>query len=557
MMKRLFAVIALITAPIALAGAGRGLEPGDLLKPLAESWPTYSGDYSGKRYSSLDQINQTTVTRLGLAWTVTLTAGPGGQGFGFGRGGAQAIVGGVGPADGPVVPANIKGTPLMVGGTLYVTTPDNAWALDARDGRELWHYFWRTRGGTPIANRGVGMWRDTVAMVTPDNYLVSLDAQTGKERWRKEIADFNQQYFSTAAPIIVRDHLIIGTGNDLDSPGYVQSLDPDTGEQQWRLYTVPMKEGDPGLDTWPSLESARFGGGHPWLPGVYDPETNLYIFGTGNPIPAYTAGRGEGDNLFTCSLIAVNVDTGKMAWYFQTSPHDMHDWDSAQTPILFDAVIDGKPRKLVSTAARNGYFFTLDRVTGEHLVTTKYGSSTNWVKSIAKNGSLRRNPDKDPIIAGALTSPTSGGTINWEPPAYSPDTGLFYVSERNGYSIYYLTDPDPRGSMGLGGKEEVGVGSGGNFLTAIDPKTGKIAWRRPYPGGYGGGGGGILATAGKLVFTGDAGGNFVAYDAVTGKPVWHSRIGSVSNPPMTFMLDGKQYLLVASRDTLYAFALYE
>jgi alcohol dehydrogenase (cytochrome c) len=246
-----------------------------------------------------------------------------------------------------------------------------------------------------------------------------------------------------------------------------------------------------------------------------------------------------------------------MAWYFQTSPHDMHDWDSAQTPILFDAVIDGKPRKLVSTAARNGYFFTLDRVTGEHLVTTKYGSSTNWVKSIAKNGSLRRNPDKDPIIAGALTSPTSGGTINWEPPAYSPDTGLFYVSERNGYSIYYLTDPDPRGSMGLGGKEEVGVGSGGNFLTAIDPKTGKIAWRRPYPGGYGGGGGGILATAGKLVFTGDAGGNFVAYDAVTGKPVWHSRIGSVSNPPMTFMLDGKQYLLVASRDTLYAFALNE
>jgi alcohol dehydrogenase (cytochrome c) len=401
------------------------------------------------------------------------------------------------------------------------------------------------------------MWKDYLYMETPDNYLVSLEAATGKERWHKVISDFNQQYFSTAAPIIVRDHLIIGTGNDLDSPGYVQSLDPDTGEQQWRLYTVPMKEGDPGLDTWPSLESARFGGGHPWLPGVYDPETNLYIFGTGNPIPAYTAGRGEGDNLFTCSLIAVNVDTGKMAWYFQTSPHDMHDWDSAQTPILFDAVIDGKPRKLVSTAARNGYFFTLDRVTGEHLVTTKYGSSTNWVKSIAKNGSLRRNPDKDPIIAGALTSPTSGGTINWEPPAYSPDTGLFYVSERNGYSIYYLTDPDPRGSMGLGGKEEVGVGSGGNFLTAIDPKTGKIAWRRPYPGGYGGGGGGILATAGKLVFTGDAGGNFVAYDAVTGKPVWHSRIGSVSNPPMTFMLDGKQYLLVASRDTLYAFALYE
>ena len=290
---------------------------------------------------------------------------------------------------------------------------------------------------------------------------------------------------------------------------------------------------------------------------MFDPETRLYIFGTGNPIPAYTAGRGEGDNLFTCSLVAVNVDTGTMAWYFQTSPHDMHDWDSAQTPILIDATVDGRPRKLVSTAARNGYFFTLDRVTGEHIVTTKYGTATNWVKSVDKKGSLRRDPVKDPTIPGALTSPTSGGTVNWEPPAYSPDTGLFYVSEKNGYSIYYLTDPDPRGSMGLGGKEEVQVGSAGSFLTAIEPATGRIAWRRPFPGGFGGGGGGLLATAGGLVFTGDAGGNFVAYDAATGVPLWHARIGAITNAPITYTLDGRQHVLVAAGDTLYAFALYE
>ena len=318
--KRLLSTLALVIAPVALLGQGRGLPPAELLKPLGDSWPTYSGDYSGKRYSPLTQIDHETVKHLGLAWVVRLTAGADTRG-GFMRGGGPPVViGGLGPADGPVVPANIKGTPLMVDGTLYVTTPDNAWALDARDGHELWHYFWRTRGGTPIANRGVGMWNDAVYMVTPDDYLVSLEAKTGKERWRKEIADFNQQYFSTAAPIIIGNHLLIGTGNDLDSPGYLQSLDPDTGEMQWRLYTVPMQKGDPGLETWPSLEAARFGGGHPWLPGVYDPETNLYIFGTGNPIPAYTGGRGEGDNLYTCSLIGVNVDTGKMAWATRPRP---------------------------------------------------------------------------------------------------------------------------------------------------------------------------------------------------------------------------------------------
>jgi alcohol dehydrogenase (cytochrome c) len=234
----------------------------------------------------------------------------------------------------------------------------------------------------------------------------------------------------------------------------------------------------------------------------------------------------------------------------------MHDWDSAQTPILIDGVIDGKKRKLVSTAARNGYFFTLDRVTGQHIVTSKYGLATNWVKNVAENGSLRRNPEKDPTVGGALVSPTAGGTINWEPPAFSPDTGLFYVSERNGYSIFYLTELDPRGSMGLGGQEQVNVGSAGSFLTAIDYRNGKIVWRRPYPGGGGGGGGGLLTTAGGLVFAGDAGGNIVAYDSLTGKPIWHSHIGNVTAAPQTYMLDGRQYLLVAVGDTVYAFTLY-
>ena len=559
MLKTLVRIAAFALVPVVLGAQGKGLDPADLLKPLADSWPTYSGDYSGKRYSSLKQINQTNVKNLTLAWVAELTDGPGtfdGRGRG-GRGGSPVIIGGEGTGDFPAGGnSSVKASALVVDGTIYITTPDNAWALDAQDGREIWHYFWKTRGGTHIANRGFGMWKNYLFMETPDNYLVSLEAKTGKERWHKVIADFNQQYFSTTAPVVVDDHVIVGTGNDLDAPGFLQSFHPETGELRWKFYTVPMNPGDPGLETWPSLNAARHGGGQVWIPGVYDPETKLYIFGTGNPTPGYTGAGRKGDNLFTCSLVAVNVETGKMAWYFQTSPHDTHDWDSAQTPILIDTVINGRKRKLVSTAARNGYFFTLDRVTGEHIVTSKYGIATNWVTSVDKTGSLRRNPDKDPSVGGALVSPTAGGTINWEPPAYSPDTGLFYVSERNGYSIFYLIDTDPRGSMGLGGQEQVNVGSAGNFLTAIDPKTGKIAWRRPYPGGNGGGGGGVLTTAGGLVFTGDAGGNIVAYDAKVGKPLWHSRIGEVTNPPQTYLLDGRQYLLVAAGNTLYAFTLY-
>jgi alcohol dehydrogenase (cytochrome c) len=555
--KKFQLITPLLLLPVVVGGQGRGVAPSELHKPLAESWPTYSGDYTGQRYSTLKQINQSTVKNLTLSWVGRVTEGAGGGRFGGRGGGRPVIVGGEGTGDFPAGGGSIKGTPLMVDGTLYVTMPDNVWALDARDGHELWHYFWKTKGSTHIANRGVGIWNDYLYFETPDNYLVSLELKTGKERWHKEIASFSEQYFSTTAPIIVGNHVIVGTGNDLDQPGFLQSYDPETGELQWKLYTVPMKPGDPGLDTWPSLDAARHGGAQPWLPGAYDPETKLYIFGTGNPTPAFTPGRGEGDNLFTSSLVAVNVDTGKMAWYFQTSPHDTHDWDSAQTPILFDAVINGKPRKLVSTAARNGYFFTLDRVTGEKLVTTKYGSSTNWVKSIAPNGSLRRDPAKDATVPGSLVSPTASGTINWEPPAYSQDTGLFYVAERNGFTLFYLKDTDPRGSMGLGGIERVGVGATGSYLTAIDPKTGKVAWRREYPrAGEGGGGGGLLATAGKLVFGGDAGGNIVAYDAENGKPLWHSHIGGVTNAPQTYMLDGRQHLLVATGDTLYSFVLY-
>jgi alcohol dehydrogenase (cytochrome c) len=565
--RKLLVALSLVAAPALLvAQQTGGLDPTELLKSLSDSWPTYSGDYTGRRYSALAQINQTTVKNLGLAWVsrdLTEGTGPTGRaadggagaagGGGFGRGGGPSplIVAGEGPGEfNRGGPAQVRGSILMVDGVLYATSPDNLWAIDARDGTVLWQFYWKTRGGTHTGHRGVGMWHNYLFMETHDDFLVKIDARTGKEVWHIELAPFEQQYFSSMAPVIIRDHVIVGTGNDLDAPGYLQSYDPETGKRQWIFYTVPMNLGDPGLDTWPSLEAARHGGGQPWVPGVYDPETNLYIFGTGNPTPAYTlAGRGTGSGLFTCSLVAVNVDTGKLAWYYQTSPRDMHDWDSAQTPVLIDGVIAGRPRKLVATGARNGYFFTVDRVTGEYVASGKFGTLTNFASGLDPQGRPILNPEKAATIAGSIVN---GSVTNWPPPAYSPDTGLFYVGENNNLSISYLIDADPRGSMGLGGVQGgSGPGGGKSYITAIDPKTAKIVWRHEVQSA----GGGMLTTAGRLLFAGDGAGNLVAFDPANGTPIWHSRIGVVTNAPETYMLDGKQYVLAASGDALFAFSL--
>jgi alcohol dehydrogenase (cytochrome c) len=554
-MKRLIAFSLLIVP----AFAQTGLDPAHILKPLTDQWTTYSGDYTGKRYSLLKGVNASTVNRLSLAWVSRFAAGcgptgaantGGGGGFG-GRGGgepaAPIIVGGFGKGD-----LNTCGAPrlgggiLMVDGVIYMSSPDNAWAVDARDGTVLWHYYWKTRGGTHTGNRGMGMWHNNLYLEVHDNYLICLDAKTGKEKWKKEISSFDQQYFSSVAPIVIGNHIIAGTGNDMDAPGFLQSFDPETGERQWIFYTVPMTADDPAVKTWASLDAARHGGGQPWIPGAYDPETHLYMFGTGNPTPAYTTGRGEGDNLYTCSLVAVNVDTGKMVWYYQTSPHDTHDWDSTQTPILADVPFNGRTRKVVMTAERNGYFFVLDRVTGEHLVTGKFGLHNNWALGLDEKGRPKRNPAKDATIPGSLVN---GDVTNYPPPSFSPDSGLFYVPERNSLRISYLIDPDPRGSMGLGGTMGGGGVSYGSYIDAIDYRTGEVVWRHENEGSAG-----LLSTAGGLLFSGD-GQNLVAYEAKTGKALWHSRIGATGNAPETYMLDGKQYVLATGGDQLFAFVL--
>jgi alcohol dehydrogenase (cytochrome c) len=533
------------------------LPPAQLLQPLKESWPTYAGDYSGQRYSALKQVDRSTVGHLSLAWTTHMN---GEVRDGRARGPfappSELItsVGGEGKGDYAIPPPAVKGAVLQVEGVLYVTSPDNAWAIDARNGTELWHYFWKTRGGTHIASRGPAMWNDSLFFETPDDYLVSLNARNGHENWHVKIADFAAEYFSTMAPVVIGNRLLVGTGNDSDAPGFLQAFDPASGKLLWQRYMVPMTVGDPALKTWPSLDAARHGGGQVWMPGSYDPQTDLYITGTGNPTPGYTGVARPGDNLYTCSLVAVRVTTGEIAWYYQTSPHDTHDWDSAQTPILFNGTIDGKPRKLVSTAARNGFFFTLDRVTGEHIATYKFGTTTNWTKGIKPNGQPDPDPDKSATVPGSLVSPFEGGVTNYQAAAFNPDTGLFYTHESTGFNILYLTDPDPRGSMGLGGKRFSVVGFVDNAFQAIDYRTGKSVWRHVWPG-TGGTGTSVLTTAAGLVFTGDTNGNFVAMDAATGALLWHTGIGNISAPPETYSLDGHQYVLAAVGDALYAFVL--
>jgi alcohol dehydrogenase (cytochrome c) len=558
-----FVCVGLILPLIVL---GQGLDPALLTTPSTDSWPTYSGDYTARRHSGLKQINDLNVKHLALAWTMHLTAGMGRGGtggFGPGAGAASAattIVGGIAD-EGVEAPGassgspNIKGSILQMGGVLYVSSPDNAWAVDARDGSILWHYFWKSRGGTHIGNRGMAMYHDWLFFETPDDELVSLDAKTGKERWHKDIADFNQQYFSTSAPVVIGDHLIVGTGDDLAAPGFLQSVDPETGDLQWKWWSEPLKMGDPGSETWPNEDAMRHGAGEPWIPGSYDPQLKLYYIGTGNPEP----GRGEtrkGDNLFTCTIVALNVDTGKMVWYFQATPHDIYDWDSAQTPVLIDGEFNGKPRKMLAQANRNGYYFLLDRVTGEHLVTAPITKGVNWSQGAKPNGSPLWNPDKTPQVGGAFVAPASNGATNWMVPTFDPESGLFIFVTNDSYFESYITDLDPQAQR-FGGIQTQGIADLGNAITALDYKSGKVVWRDYFPsGGSIPNATGMLTTAGKLLFAGDSSGNnIIAFETATGKPLWHSHIGLVSNAPETYMLDGRQYVLVAATDALFAFAL--
>jgi alcohol dehydrogenase (cytochrome c) len=338
---------------------------------------------------------------------------------------------------------------------------------------------------------------------------------------------------------VVRNHVIVGVSGDFDNlSGFLKSIDPETGKTQWQWDSTPPV-GTPNATS----------GGMTWMTGTYDPELNLVYWGTGNPTPVLTAKTRPGDDPYTCSIVALNPDTGKLAWAFQPSPHDTHDWDAVETPVLVDANFDGKPRKMLMQTSRNGYFFVLDRTDGKSLLTVPYGP-VNWALGIDKQGRPIPNPDKEPARDGRLIAPDEGGLTNYRSPSFDPKTGLFIVDAHPSYGIYFAKPED--GTFGWAGADYGVWGKG--VLDAIDYQTGKIRWSKEL--GPGGAGAGVLTTASGLIFTGDALGNVLALDTTDGKTLWHAGAGAhMETSPITYELDGRQYVLTGNGGVLFAWAL--
>jgi alcohol dehydrogenase (cytochrome c) len=472
-----------------------------------DSWLTYHGDYTGQRHSLLAQITPDNVGRLERVWR-------------FQTGQTQAI----------------KASPILVDGVLYITTPDNLWAVDARTGQERWHYQHPLNNAFHIGHRGAAVYKDTVYLTTPDCHLIAFNARDGKIKWDTLIADSDKGYWSSNAPLVVGNHVLVGVSGDFDNvPGQLKSIDADTGKVQWIFYS-----------TKPDLKGAT--GGQMWTTGTYDPELNLVFVGTGNPTPVLNGAARPGDNPWTCSIVALNPDTGKIVWGFQVSPHDTHDWDANEVPVLVDADFNGQPRKMLMQASRNGYFFVLDRTNGNNLLTAPF-ATVNWAKGIDSLGRPIPNPAKEPTRDGVLVAPNEAGATNFRPPSFDPKTGFLIVNAQDGYGIYFFK-PE-HGEYGWAGADYTVAGK--SSLRAIDYRTGKIAWDHPI--GDGAGTAGVLTTDAGLIFSGDNRRNVMALRTSDGATLWHQDIGRVQNAPITYQLDGKQYLIVAGGSSLNAFAL--
>jgi alcohol dehydrogenase (cytochrome c) len=500
--------------------------------PRPGEWPTYHGQLGGNRHSPLRQIDPSNVATLSPRWLFPVPEG-----------------------------RRLEVTPLVVDGVMYVTAANQALALDPRTGRQLWRWSRPlTRGvigdaGNGI-NRGAAVLGDRLFLVTDNARLVALHRGSGRLLWDVEIADYRQHYGTTSAPLVVKDLVVTGTsGGDEGARGLIVAHRAATGERVWRFWTMPAP-GEPKSETWVG-RAIEHGCSAPWLTGSYDPAADLIYWTTGNPCPDYNGEERKGDNLYSNSVVALDPAGGKLRWYYQYTPHDLHDWDAAQTPMLIDAPFGGRPRKLLAQANRNGFFYVLDRLKGELLLAKPFVKKLTWASGIGADGRPQLLPDNDPTPQGTKSCPAVEGATNWMSTAFSPETGLFYVMALEKCSIYYQSSAwwEPGKSFYGGGTRRVADEVPQKVLRAIELATGRIAWEYPQIGPADTWGG-VLSTASGLVFFGDDSGALAAVDARSGRPLWHFHLNAAwKASPMTYQVDGRQYVAVAVGSQVVAFGL--
>jgi PQQ-dependent dehydrogenase (methanol/ethanol family) len=531
----------------ALPVSGETIDHDDIdriLHPLPGEWPTYNGNLNGNRHSPLDQINLRNVHSLAPQWVYSM----------------------------PYV--GLETTPLVAGGAMYITGPNQVYALDPRSGQEIWRYSRPRSTSVTIAadaakgaNRGVALLGDRVFYTTDDAHLICLDKLTGALRWDVYMPEAPQHYGATAAPLVVGDLVVAGVaGADDGIRGFLAAYHATTGQLAWRFWTVP-REGDAGWDTWKG-GAVELGGGSTWLTGSYDANLHLLYWPTGNPFPDTDGSERIGDNLYTNCIVALDPETGKLRWHFQFTPHDLHDWDAVQPAVLVDAQFQGRHRKLLLHADRNGFYYVLDRTNGELLLAKAFAKKISWASGIDAKGRPIELPGNVPTPEGTATCPDIRGAANWMSTAYNPSTGLYYVMTIENCGTYRSTQFGGGGGRGAGGGRG-GIDRGGTlfsvpggdpprrYLRAIDMETGNIAWeidQKVPDANYGG----VLSTAGGLVFYNESSGGFAAVDAKTGRTLWHFETHQPPKAsPMTYTVGGRQYVAIASGPSVLAFALPE